>query len=192
METHAFEETRSNRTGEQQLPSNCDQIKVPGLHPSISMSDLVNHIGHCISEQMTSGNSILSGGDIKSSDILDEITQYLLGDSQVMSASDEQSVVSTVNSLCCLLQKDPATARDLQAKSLSDLDVDHDRRINETNSTASVCQSKFIESFPAPEGEASNVSICKQAPAMSRKDSVGELLLNLPSIASLPQFLFNI
>ncbi|KAI5600638.1 hypothetical protein POPTR_001G041800v4 [Populus trichocarpa] len=192
METHAFEETRSNRTGEQQLPSNCDQIKVPGLHPSISMSDLVNHIGHCISEQMTSGNSILSGGDIKSSDILDEITQYLLGDSQVMSASDEQSVVSTVNSLCCLLQKDPATARDLQAKSLSDLDVDHDRRINETNSTASACQSKFIESFPAPEGEASNVSICKQAPAMSRKDSVGELLLNLPSIASLPQFLFNI
>ncbi|KAJ7009872.1 hypothetical protein NC653_000547 [Populus alba x Populus x berolinensis] len=183
METHAFEETRSNRTGEQKLPSNCDQIKVPGLHPSISMSDLVNHIGHCISEQMTSGNSILSGGDIKSSDILDEITQYLLGDSQVMSASDEQSVLSRVNSLCCLLQKDPATARDLQAKSLSNLDVDHDKRINETNSaTASACQSKFVEGFPAPEGEASNVSICKQAPAMSRKDSVGELLLNLPKM----------
>lgn len=70
---------------------------------------------------------------------------------------------------------------------------DHDKRINETNSaTASACQSKFVEGFPAPEGEASNVSICKQAPAMSRKDSVGELLLNLPSIASLPQFLFNI
>ncbi|XP_011034582.1 PREDICTED: uncharacterized protein LOC105132669 isoform X2 [Populus euphratica] len=182
METHAFEETRSNRTGEQKLPSNCDRIKVPGLHPSISMSDLVNQIGHCISEQMTSGNFSLSGGDIKSSDILDEITQYLLGDSQAMSASDEQSVMSSVNSLCCLLQKDPATAWDLQAKSLSYLDVDHDRRINETNSaTASVCQGKFVEGFPPPEGEASNVFICKQAPAMSRKDSVGELLLNLPT-----------
>ena len=33
---------------------------------------------------------------------------------------------------------------------------------------------------------------CKQPPPMSRKDSVGDLLLNLPRIASLPQFLFNI
>ncbi|KAG5227792.1 Homeobox protein [Salix suchowensis] len=189
METRAFEETRSNRTGEQKLPSNCDQIKVPRFHPSISMSNLVNHIGHCISEQMISGNSILSGGDIKSSDILDEITQYLLGDSQVMSASDEKSLVSRVNSLCCLLPKDPATARDLQAKSLSDLDVDRDRGINldcdrginETDSaTAWACQSKFVEGFAEPEGEASHV---KEAPAMS---------INLPSIASQPQFLFNI
>ncbi|KAJ6393007.1 hypothetical protein OIU77_022477 [Salix suchowensis] len=173
METRAFEETRSNRTGEQKLPSNCDQIKVPRFHPSISMSNLVNHIGHCISEQMISGNSILSGGDIKSSDILDEITQYLLGDSQVMSASDEKSLVSRVNSLCCLLPQDPATARDLQAKSLSDLDVDRDRGINldcdrginETNSaTAWACQSKFVEGFAEPEGEASHV---KEAPAMS-------------------------
>ncbi|KAG6781540.1 hypothetical protein POTOM_014451 [Populus tomentosa] len=192
METHVFEEIRSNRTGEQKLPSNWDQIKVPGLHPSMSMSDLVNHIGHCISEQMTSGNSILCGGDIKSSDILDEITQYLLGDSQVTSASDEQSLMTRVNSLCCLLQKDPGTARDLQGKRHDNLDMDHGGRADETNSvTASECQSNLAEDFPAPEGEASNVTCCKQAPAMTRKDSVGELMLNLPRIASLPHFLFN-
>ncbi|CAK7336344.1 unnamed protein product [Dovyalis caffra] len=193
METHAYEEIKSNRTEEQKLPSNWDQIKVPGLHPSMSMSDLVNHIGHCISEQMTSGNSIRTGGDIKSSDILDEITQYLLGETQVTSASDEQSLMSRVNSLCSLLQKDPATAQDLQPKNLDNLDVDHDGRIDKTSSvTVPACQSKFIEGFPVLEGEASNVSICKQPPAMSRKDSVGELLLNLPRIASLPQFLFNL
>ncbi|KAJ6934361.1 hypothetical protein NC651_009411 [Populus alba x Populus x berolinensis] len=193
METHVFEEIRSNRTGEQKLPSNWDQIKVPGLHPSMSMSDLVNHIGHCISEQMTSGNSILRGGDIKSSDILDEITQYLLGDSQVTSASDEQSLMTRVNSLCCLLQKDPGTARDLQGKRHDNLDMDHGGRVDETNSvTASECQSNLADDFPAPEGEASNVTCCKQAPAMTRKDSVGELMLNLPRIASLPHFLFNV
>jgi hypothetical protein len=193
METHVFEEIRSNRTGEQKLPSNWDQIKVPGLHSSMSMSDLVNHIGHCISEQMTSGNSILCGGDIKSSDILDEITQYLLGDSQVTSASDEQSLMTRVNSLCCLLQKDPGTAWDLQGKRRDNLDMDHGGRVDETNSvSASECQSKLAEDFPAPEGEASNVTCCKQAPAMTRKDSVGELMLNLPRIASLPHFLFNV
>ncbi|KAJ6341174.1 hypothetical protein OIU78_009363 [Salix suchowensis] len=90
-----------------------------------------------------------------------------------MSASDEKSLVSRVNSLCCLLPKDPATARDLQAKSLSDLDVDRDRGINldcdrginETDSaTAWACQSKFVEGFAEPEGEASHV---KEAPAIA-------------------------
>lgn len=166
---------------------------MPGLHPSMSMSDLVNHIGHCISEQMTSGNSSICGGDMKSSDILDEITQYLLGDSLVTSASDEQSLMTRVNSLYCLLQKDPGTARDLQVKRLDNLEMDHGGRIDETNTvTASECQSKLAEDFPAPEGEASNVSCCKQAPAMTRKDSVGELMHNLPRIASLPHFLFNV
>ncbi|OMO73956.1 cc-nbs-lrr resistance protein [Corchorus olitorius] len=51
-----------------------------------------------------------SGEDLQGRDLLEEITQYLLSDSQHTSASDEQSLMSRVNSLCCLLQKDPAGA----------------------------------------------------------------------------------
>ena len=45
----------------------------------------------------------------------------------------------------------------------------------------------------APEEDAKDVLGGRQAPpAMSRKDSFGDLLLHLPRIASLPKFLFGI
>ncbi|KAF2323041.1 hypothetical protein GH714_032940 [Hevea brasiliensis] len=191
MDNDAAEKIRSLKRG-RQIPSHWDQIKVPGLQPSMSMSDLVNHLGQCISEQMTSGNPTISNGDLKNSDILEEITQYLLSDSQLTSASDEQRLMSRVNSLCCLLQRDPGSARNLQAKSCIDLEVDSKVRRGETKSiSTTVCQDKFVESFPVPDDQSNSVSSCKQAPTMSRKDSVGDLLLNLPRIASLPQFLHN-
>lgn len=190
METNEIEEIRSPGTEVQKLPSHWDQMNVPGLQPSMSISDLVNHIGQCISEHMTSCNPILPGGDPKGSDILEEITQYLLSDTQLASASDENSLMSRVNSLCCLLQKDHGAAQNLQAKSHGDFDVDCDTESNSITATA--CQSKFVEGLPVPDGESNNVSGRKRVPAMSRKDSVGDLLLNLPRIASLPQFLYNI
>ncbi|KAJ4838844.1 hypothetical protein Tsubulata_033027 [Turnera subulata] len=180
MESHGVEDIKSTRTAEHMSGL---QIKLPGIHQSISMSDLVSHIGNCISEQI-SGNPVLSGENPRSSEILEEITQYLLSDSQLASSSDEQGLMSRVNSLCSLLQKDPATARTLQAMSRNDVGLDQDARIGIDYITASA------ETGPVPEGEVSNISGCKP-PAMSRKDSVGELLLNLPRIASLPQFLYN-
>ncbi|KAL5699881.1 hypothetical protein ACHQM5_030714 [Ranunculus cassubicifolius] len=68
-----------------------------GLHASMSMSDLVNHIGHCISEE-------------PNGDTLEEMAQYLLSDSHHhASTSDEKSVMSRVNSFCSLLHKNPCS-----------------------------------------------------------------------------------
>lgn len=172
--------------------SHWDQIKIPGFHPSISMSDLMNHIGNCISERRTSGTSMISDDDLQAKEILDEITQYLLSDAQFTAASDEKSLMSRVNSLCCLLQ-DSTVAQNTQAQSNEGINIHGDGNIRETNSSSvSACENKVGKGFCGPNGDPSDTSGCKPAPGMSRKDSIAELLHNLPRIASLPQFLFNI
>ncbi|XP_057966879.1 uncharacterized protein LOC131157045 isoform X2 [Malania oleifera] len=190
VDLHAVDENGSSATEGPKQFNHCEQIKFPRLHPSISMCDLVNHIGHCISEQFTSGNPIFSIDELPNKDILEEITQYLFSDSQFMSASDEQSIMSRVNSLCCLLQKDPIVGQNLLLKRENDLDVPSDRKIDEPDTISEASESNVAPAFPASQCESNDVCF-KQAPSMSRKDSVGELLLSLPRIASLPQFLFN-
>ncbi|KAJ7962726.1 ATP-dependent DNA helicase [Quillaja saponaria] len=188
MGTNVIEEFRSSRGDNLKLLSTLDQIKVPGIHPSMSMSDLVSHIGHCISEQMTSGNPTFAG-DSQHRAMLEEITQYLFNDSQLTSTSDEQFLMKKVDSLCCLLQKDPSTAQNLQVKAGNGLGGNGDTRVGERDSIlVSPSKSKTAEN----EGELDYTCGRKQATGMSRKESFGELLLNLPRIASLPQFLFNL
>ncbi|XWS73130.1 hypothetical protein CRYUN_Cryun02cG0098800 [Craigia yunnanensis] len=172
-------------------PRNWDQIKVPGLHPSMSMSDLMNRIGHCLSEQMTSGNP--SSENITDyQEMLEEIAQYLLSDTQFTTASDEKSLMSRVNSLCCLLQKDTTTGTNSQVngENYDGPDDGKDVQLNKTHESGfNITAKDDVKTF---EGDTKEVSSSKQAPGMSRKDSFGELLLHLPRIASLPQFLFNI
>ncbi|GAB4850570.1 hypothetical protein Ancab_029878 [Ancistrocladus abbreviatus] len=153
-----------------------NQIGLPGLQKSMSVSDLVSHIGQRISEQ--------SGDDVQKNSILEEIAQYLLNDSQLMPVSDEKSVMSRVNSLCCLLQRDP---------SIQNLQVLFSENASEsTRGDETTIGHKAVEEVAIPEGETAVGNGCKHPPAMSRKDSIGDLLLNLPRIASLPQFLFNV
>ena len=140
-EAHVIEEIRGSRAKE------WDRINFPELNASMLMTNLVDHIGNCITEQMTAS--------VESQNILEEITQYLLNDSQHTTASDEKSLMSRVNSLYCLLQKDSATE---YGSSLVPMD---------------------------------DVAGSKLSHPMSRKDSIGDLLLNLPRIASMPKFLFN-
>ncbi|KAL4320167.1 hypothetical protein GQ457_18G004330 [Hibiscus cannabinus] len=174
-------------------PRNWDQIKVPGLHPSMSMSDLMNHIGHRLSEHMTSENpSSQNRPDCQ--EMLEDIAQYLLSDTQFTMASDEKSLMSRVNSLCCLLQKDGTTGPSSQAngenyngpedgKDDAQLSKIHGFEFNTTGK----------DDGKAFEGETKEVTSGRQAaPGMSRKDSFSDLLLHLPRIASLPKFLFNI
>ncbi|RVW89321.1 hypothetical protein CK203_045428 [Vitis vinifera] len=191
MDTHVIEENGSIGTEGPKWLNNLCQIKVPGLHSSMSMSDLVSHIGHCLSEQTSSCNPIFPSDEPLNQDILEQITQYMFNDAQLSSASDEQSIMSRVNSLCCLLQNEPAAVQNFQVKSENGTDTAGDGSIGELNPIAASCESKTAGDFPTPNDETNDVSSCKQPPAMSRKDSVGELLVNLPRIASLPQFLFN-
>ena len=161
-ESRAVEENTSCVTGE--LTEGGKQLgnfKVPGIRPSMSMSDFVNHISQC----MTSDDPFLE----VNRDTLEEITQYLLSDSQGLPTSDEPSLMSRVNSLYCLLQKDPAGAQNLLInREGSGVEVD------EEFDSASVAE----KSTPPA--------------AISRKESAGDLLFYLPRIASMPQFLFNI
>ena len=189
MDTHTIEEKGSIGTQGLKWLNNLDQIRFPGLHSSMSMSDLVSHIGHCLTEQTSSSNPIFPRDEPLNRDILEQITQYLFNDGQLTSASDEQSTMSRVNSLCCLLQIEPAAAAAAQSFQV--------KTKNGTDTTGNgengpPCESKIAVDFPTTNNETDDVSSCKQPPAMSRKDSVGDLLLNLPRIASLPRFLFNI
>lgn len=163
-----------------------NQLKLPGIHPSMSMSDLVSHIGNCISKKMTtSGNPPFPGASVAEKDLLlEDITQYLLSDSQNIAASDENSLMSRVNSFWCLLQKEPPPAPSLQM---------NDGRPGDdgADSKSSLSEKKPLLDLPNPEGESSDLTAQKPLP-MSRKESFGDLLLHLPRIASLPQFFFNI
>ncbi|KAJ0965781.1 hypothetical protein J5N97_026919 [Dioscorea zingiberensis] len=133
------------------------------------MRDLANHLEQCISEQMISGNP---GNSLPSRDVLEELTQYLLSDTQVSSTSDELSLMSRVNSLCCLLQKDGPTVQNLQT----------------SNNHESLDE---YGPHSTPQDDRNDAAVLKQQ-GISRKESFGDLLLHLPRIASLPQFLFNI
>nr|KJB23596.1 hypothetical protein B456_004G106800 [Gossypium raimondii] len=172
-------------------PRNWDQIKVPGLHPSMSMSDLMNHIGHRLSEHMTSENPS-SENRPDCQEMLEDIAQYLLSDTQFTTASDEKSLMSRVNSLCCLLQKDNTTGTSSQAngENYDGRDDGKDVQLNRSHGFEFNITGK--DDVKAFEGETKEVSSSRQAPGMSRKDSFSELLLHLPRIASLPKFLFNI
>ncbi|KAL2322194.1 hypothetical protein Fmac_026573 [Flemingia macrophylla] len=156
-------------------PRNGEQIKVHGLRPSMSVSDFIGQIELCLSEQMTSGNPPFSDGGLEYKEVLEDIAQHLLNDNQVAATSDEKSLMSRVNSLCCLLQKDPVTVQNSNFAEESTVEGPLDGK----------------ECKPAEE-ESREASGGKQALGMSRKDSFSDLLLHLPRIASLPKFLFNI
>ncbi|CAL9129134.1 unnamed protein product [Musa textilis] len=157
-----------------------DRLKVPGLKHSMSISDFVNQIGHCISEQISLGNPQLSGSVIPDKEMLEELAQCLFSDSQ-MPASDEKSVMSKVNSFCCLLQKDVGTVESQQTDGGGPAASENGFCNNISEKHTSVTKGE-INDVPGPKAVAS----------MSRKDSFGDLLMQLPRIASLPQFLFNI
>ncbi|XP_021277330.1 uncharacterized protein LOC110411473 [Herrania umbratica] len=191
MDSHAIEGSGVCEAVDSKGSRNWDQIKVPGLHPSMSMSDFMSHIGHCLSEQMTSGNP--SSENIPDcQEMLEEIAQYLLSDTQFTTASDEKSLMSRVNSLCCLLQKDTTTGTNSQANGENYGGPDDGKDVQLNRSHESGFNITANGDVKTSEGDTKEVSTSKQAPGMSRKDSFGELLLHLPRIASLPKFLFNI
>ncbi|KAI5384426.1 hypothetical protein KIW84_071441 [Lathyrus oleraceus] len=87
-------------------PKNWDQIKLPGLRPSMSVSDFIGHIEHHLSEEIALGNLSSPAKRMDYNVMLEYIAHHLLNDNHVTTDSDEISLMSRVNSLCCLLQKD--------------------------------------------------------------------------------------
>ncbi|XP_038718566.1 uncharacterized protein LOC120011513 [Tripterygium wilfordii] len=204
-------------TEESNLLRHPDQIQMSESHQSVEMNDPVSVIGNCISEQKSSGNPAPLLGNSQCRPFLEKVTHLLLGDSQLMSTSDEQSVMSKANSFCSLLQmdpgttqisipaeqsatlrinslcfplqKDPTVAENLESKvrTVQDAQIDENKNLRDTQSVnESAGEDKISRDFP------SQVSDDMQGGAMSREDSIEELLHNLPRIASLQEFLFDI
>ncbi|KAK2358915.1 hypothetical protein QL285_096056 [Trifolium repens] len=93
-------------------PRNLDQIKLPGLRHSMSVSDFIDHVQHHLSEGMDPGNPSFSAEILDCQKMLDDLTQHLFNDNQVTAPSDDPLVMSKVNSLCCLLKLDPQALDD--------------------------------------------------------------------------------
>uniref|UniRef100_A0A803MS19 TRF2/HOY1 PH-like domain-containing protein n=1 Tax=Chenopodium quinoa TaxID=63459 RepID=A0A803MS19_CHEQI len=149
-----------------------NQIKLPGLHPSMSVGDLVNHIGDCISEQMRSDNPSLSINEPQKWEILDEITQYLLNDSQTLTNSDEKRIMSKVNSLCCLLQMDDAGVHNAHIS----LDNVLDLAVGNTQAAKQLCENQTAKTVLAEGSKTGLGNAFQQGTSSSRKDSVAEQL----------------
>lgn len=190
MDSRAIEGSGNCEVVDSKGPRNWDQIKVPGLHPSISMTDLMNHIESRLSEQMAYGNPPVDGSD--NQNILDDIAQYLLNDNQLTTSNDEKRLMARVNSLCCLLQKDPSV-QNLQVfgeSCIEGSDKGKGAQLNVPNEA--FYENRARGNSKEPEGGMKDVSCSRPPAGMSRKDSFGDMLLQLPRIASLPKFLFNI
>lgn len=164
-----------------------EQLIMHGLRPSMSMADLVNHIENCITEQTSTENLSFTKEGLESRKMLEDIAQHLLSDIQFTPCSDEKSLMSRVNSLCSLLQKDGTPIQSFEEPEEVKTDQKNDS-----------CKPKFMDQnnnngeIMVSESGGRDASSCKQAPGMQRIDSYGDLLLHLPRIASLPKFLFDI
>lgn len=186
MDTQAIEGNRMSDVHNSGGQKSWESMKVPGLRPSMSMSDLVNHIENCISEQMTSG-SLPSEKASECQDMLENIAQVLLSDTHCATGLDEKSLMKKVNSLCCLLQ-DPVMVSSAQVDGENCYEV-ADRGKNvcfDLVNDSTHAKASYI--MRAPEANFKDGPGCKQAPTLPRKDSLGDLLHHLPRIASLPKF----
>lgn len=151
-----------------------DELRVPGPKPSLFVSNVVRQLEQCISEQITPDNSHLSGPAVPDRAALEEVVQCLFSDSQA-SASDEKSLMKKVNSFCSLLQKDVSTVQSQQM-----------------NGGTTLSGGNVVQNDSSEEQVLVKQDPPEKVSGMSRKDSFGDLLMHLPRIASLPQFLFNI
>uniref|UniRef100_A0A0A9CL08 TRF2/HOY1 PH-like domain-containing protein n=1 Tax=Arundo donax TaxID=35708 RepID=A0A0A9CL08_ARUDO len=157
-----------------------NQLKLPGLRSSMSMNDFVNHIGNCIAEQRTVGNPPVASNGEQSKEVLEDLVQYLFSDTQGPSASDDKYLMARVDSFYNLLENDgvPSAMTKPNGNDSSDIGI------VELDSDGSDEEPKSAPARKTAGGT--------ELPTISRKDSFGDLPLNLPRIASIQQFLFDI
>ncbi|KAK8952920.1 hypothetical protein KSP40_PGU012146 [Platanthera guangdongensis] len=154
-------------------PMQWEDPNVLKLGSSMSKDDLVSHLEQCISKQRASGNPLFSSSCLPDKENLEELAELLLTDSQA-SVFDEKSLLSKVNSFCSLLQRD---------SSFQNLQLGINSSAGDHQYSAEDDMNQLLERRAADDAQPCGIS---------RKDSFGELLMNLPRIASFPQFLFCI
>nr|GEY71692.1 hypothetical protein [Tanacetum cinerariifolium] len=163
----------------------------------MSISDLVNYVGNSFSEQNISGNLPYSGNSAAhntATDVLDNISELLLGDSQVISASDERTLMSRVNSFCSLLGQQDGNMHPTPQNI-----IDHSTPDSFLMPQTMTQKDRFDSSTPSssqmPPQDGNDNSTSEtngQESGIARNDSYSDLVHQLPRIASLPSFLFDI
>ncbi|PIN06096.1 hypothetical protein CDL12_21362 [Handroanthus impetiginosus] len=174
MDTQAIDGNRISNKHDSGGQKSWESLKVPGMRPSMSMTDLVNHI-----EKQVASGSLPSDMASECQGMLENVAQVLLSDTHCATGLDEKSLMKKVNSLCCLLQ-DPVTSANAQLDGESRCEVtDHGKTISfdvTNNSTHQKANNVVL----LPEGNFKDGPGCKQSPAMPRRDSFSDLLLHLP------------
>ncbi|KAJ9550803.1 hypothetical protein OSB04_014848 [Centaurea solstitialis] len=219
-----------------------EQMTIPQQLPTtISITDLVNGLP----EQKISGNPPFSDNHVSGhetpKDVLENISQILLSDNHLPAASDEKTLMSRVNSLCCLIQDHQNGQQDANPNLIPQQDRNDRSTLGpnpvhgyKTRDDTTVGQSSKLPQehwngqqdgngssaldtnlMPAggnrtredggtigldhhPDGndnsnpESDPMGENVTGSGMSRKDSFAELVHQLPRIASLPRFLFDI
>ncbi|KAJ8562149.1 hypothetical protein K7X08_011440 [Anisodus acutangulus] len=149
----------------------------------MSMTDLVSHIENCISEQINSGN-LQSDDALECKGMLEDIAQMWLTDTQCTTASDEKSLMKQANSLCCLLH-DPTASHESH--------LNGDNHLQKPVQSNDACSSSACKSSKGNDEEnTKDFAGGKLTSSIPMRDSFGDLLLHLPCITSLPNFLFDI
>eukprot|EP01018_Ginkgo_biloba_P008734 Gb_35204 [translate_table: standard] len=165
---------------------------------SKSMNTLVNQIGSCFSEPKFSCDSLPIHEEPWSSNrkILDDIAQHLLSDSLLSVTSDEQTVIARVNSMCSLIQKDNSAvhASQVNTESFENSETDYGLgNYGEVDNVNDAGEGKNdTRAVVLRRGDDGYMHCCKPPTGIPREESVGDLLVNLPRIASFPQFLVNV
>ncbi|GJM87104.1 hypothetical protein PR202_ga03027 [Eleusine coracana subsp. coracana] len=157
-----------------------NELKKPELRASMSLNNFVNHFGDCMAEQRTVDNPPLANNEEQSREKLRDLAQCLFSETQGLVASDDKCLMARVQSFYSLLENNsvPSAMTRAEGKDSSNIDVVE---------LDSDCSDEDLKSsnHRKPIG-------VTESPATSRKDSFGDLLLSLPRIASIPQFLFDI
>jgi hypothetical protein len=155
---------------------NWNGFRVPGIRRSMSKSDIANHIGYHMYKQMYSGNlpandagiGSLGNGNCSNSKVsFDELTRQLLNDTQISDSADERMLMSRVNSLCCLIQRDTGSGQAAPG----------------VCGTDEIYEWKSQTNVPQVRGDGSNGLL------PPRQESFSDLVTNLPRISSFPHFL---
>ncbi|XP_021750023.1 uncharacterized protein LOC110715725 [Chenopodium quinoa] len=179
MDVCVMEVSSSSQSSKPEGSKSVEQLIMQGIRPSMSMTDLVNHIGNCITEQRSSEDPKFTEEGSKSHNkMIEEIAQHLLGDVQNTPCSDEKFLMSRVDSWYSLIQKDGTPIQNsVTEEGMDGKANDHEPELLDQNTTAA-------------EGSVRDGS--QQTLSIPRIDSFGDLLHHLPRIASLPKFLFDI
>uniref|UniRef100_A0A0D9VM31 TRF2/HOY1 PH-like domain-containing protein n=1 Tax=Leersia perrieri TaxID=77586 RepID=A0A0D9VM31_9ORYZ len=114
-----------------------DQSNSLGQLRSLSMNVLLSHLGDYIMEQKSTGNNCsLHISDTSSKELLEDINQHLLSDSQGLPTSDEKRLMAKVDSLLSLLQKDTVISSNFESSDSGKIGLVEVNSFNEESSLA--------------------------------------------------------